>query len=218
MGGKEIIFIHIPKTGGVSVMHSLFKNKKINYNDTEEFVKYGHMFAKQIKKLRLDYEDIIKFTTIRNPWERLLSTYTFLTKGSEIHKPPESILFNYLYGNINFNELVRVLYKKNKKNDDVFFVNDDIHHLSKNINLYTLGQHNWIFDTNGEKLVDHICYLHKLSEDIKKFNEKYSLNIKLGEHKNKTKHKHYSEVYDDDTREMVRELYSKDIKLFNFKF
>lgn len=72
MLATQSVFVHVPKTGGVSVQQAIFGNYGM-----------GHMSIRE-------YEQILHpgylsrafvFTVVRNPWDQLFSAYNFLKAG-----------------------------------------------------------------------------------------------------------------------------------------
>ena len=91
---------------------------KIGYNK-----RFGHATAKEIQlKVGNEYENMFKFTIIRNPWDRILSSYMFLKYGSDVHrnvaKLPEHKIYNTLKVR-NFDEFIHKLYHEFKTRNEV---------------------------------------------------------------------------------------------------
>ncbi len=77
----------------------------------------------------------------------------------------------------------------------------------------------------GTPCVDGFVKYENLQDDINTLSNK--LNLSLGDYdlpraktksRKNAKHKHYTEYYDDETREIVAEKYAKDIKYFGYEF
>jgi len=98
---KKFIFVHIPKTGGVSIATSLdlFHTEKFYLGRWNAKVIDGVGYALQhlplplIKKLRPEVSDFKSFTVVRNPYEKAISEYFFIHK--DYHKKPKTNLDDF---------------------------------------------------------------------------------------------------------------------------
>ena len=57
----------------------------------------------------------------------------------------------------------------------------------------------------------------RYEEDFAKVTDRLGVDIKLP-HINKSKHKHYTEYYNDETVQIVRDKFKDDIDIFEYKF
>ena len=187
----KFIFTHIPKTGGTSVEHSLkdyFEPNQWMHND----------LVYDLKKCSDNY---FKFTFVRNPWDLVVSTYHYVWYSDVMEwwrvggrSKPWS--FKKWIKSRHFTRPRG--WKKNR--------------------CYRGDQLCWISSCDGELLVDFIGRFENLEEDFEIVCNKIGIHTQKLPHVNKSKHKHYTEYYDDETREIVAEKYAKDIECFGYKF
>jgi chondroitin 4-sulfotransferase 11 len=150
-----------------------------------------------------DYQNWFKFTFVRNPWDRVISTFHYRkkaikTRNKNPHWPSREEIKNDDFK-------ATVLKDLNNKNSATHYLEEPCF-FNWWINSKTISQFDYIGKTETlQEDFDAICRLVKLPP------------LKLP-HKNKTKHKHYTEYYDDETKQIVAEKYAKDIEYFGYKF
>jgi hypothetical protein len=179
---KKPLFIHVPKAGGMSI-YGIFKN----YNKDLPICLH-----RPVKSYPKAYRDsCFVFSFVRNPYDRLVSAYKYLTGG---HGNGQDTKFGKTLS-LDFKCFV-----KNQLNNNlnwlhfkpmVHFLNDDI---------------------------DFIGRMENYDHDFKIVCNEIGISCRKLPHKNKVNHKHYTGYYDDETREIVAKKYARDIELFGYKF
>jgi hypothetical protein len=184
------IFIHITKTGGTSVAKSLFGYLPYHYTAIEYRVIYG----------RKHFEQYFKFAFVRNPWDRLYSAYRYLKSGG-------------------WDEKDKAWAETNIETYDDFgaFVREWLSKENSRKHLHFQPQHNFICDSKGRLLVDYLAYFETINVDFQNIAKRLHINADLGCH-NATPGISYQDVYEEDMKKIVAEVYATDIALFGYDF
>lgn len=192
----KCIFIHIPKSAGISINKSLFGNLGGGHASIDWYIrKYGASTVKQY----------FKFTFVRNPWDRLYSAFYFLQQGG-------------------INEEDKAFYNNHLKHISTFelFVMEWLTPEKLQAYWHFMPQYQFITaKQNREKiLVDFVGRYERLEDDFAYLAKKLNLQNKnlLKVNSSQGKKNNYREAYTNEMVEKVSILYAEDIKFFNYHF
>ena len=185
----KVIFIHIPKTGGTSVREIL------RINDFEKSEIKSHPSYKAYTDSCETYKEYFTFTIVRNPYDKMVSQYKYFTESKAIKNPK----VNEHYKGDTFKEFLKKFYTKP-------YVGDGAHRKIYTDILHPVDQ------------IDFIGRFENFQQDFDTICDKIGIPQQKLPHKNATKHKHYTEYYDEETKQIVAEKYAKDIEYFGYKF
>src|SRR5690606_16538535 len=149
-----------------------------------------HVTARVVKQClpaRL-YQSAFKFAFVRNPWDRLVSRYTYLLRQESHHS----------------HEFV----KRMKGFEE---------YLDWEIRRGKMSQADYVTDGRGELIVDFIGHYERLNDDFEKICAHLGIQASLPR-VNVSKHQDYRSYYTARTRDAVAKHFRKDLELFGYDF
>ena len=213
---KDLIYIHIPKTGGSSIRSSLSKNYDLIFNASKEnLTKMGfvnlnkkfeafdfsigefkdHIPYQLILEKKLDYKKFL-FTFVRNPFSRLVSLY-FECLGNNFH-----IKDLNTNNDINFEQFVDIITEKHY--------------------WFTIPMIDYIGSKNIKK-IDFLGRFENFEDDILKLKKKLKISIKHHNFNNqlnsKFKFSDYRSFYSNNKIiDKVSSYYERDLQTFQYDY
>jgi hypothetical protein len=160
-------------------------------------IRHEHKTAREkIEEIgRKRWENKFSFAVIRNPWDKVVSHYHYRVKSNQTGLKTNPV---------EFKDWVKLTYG----NQDPFYYN--------NPKMF-MPQTDWIADRDGQILVDFICRFEKLEQDFECVCKKLGKTAELSHFKT-TKHSHYRDYYNQETREIVSSWFEKDIRNFDYHY
>ena len=188
---SKAIFIHVPKCAGMSISYFCRQNGLLidPVNRSDIWMKENKSYQ-NIENVAVDFS----FAFVRNPFSRMVSAWKCQWVSCNQYK--------------TFKDFI--LYFLPESNSITFFRWSHV--------MPFTDTRMKLFNSNGNQLIDFIGKVENLQEDFNIICDRIGIPQQQLPHKNKTKHKHYTEYYNDETREIVAQKYAKDIEYFGYKF
>jgi chondroitin 4-sulfotransferase 11 len=193
----KLVFVHIQKTGG-STVHRLLQERVPDIRT----IAPRHEIAIRGMPKPDDWEEYFKFAFVRNPWDRLVSWYSMVTKFPS-----------------GGNELWRYVHDNSSTFEEFIYNCTDEVEMQKGVYYsFAYNQLDYITDENGDLLVDFIGRLENFEVDVLDIFSRIGIGLEMVPHKNRSRHQHYSTFYAADTEMIVRERFKRDIEYFGYEF
>ncbi len=188
---SESIFIHIPKCAGVSINKTLYGNLAGGHKTLNQYVK---IFTPD------ELQHFFKFTIVRNPWDRLVSAYHFLEKGG-LSERDKAFFDSELKGYRDFNDFV------------LRWVSPENIHKAHHFR----PQHHYILERYGKITLDFVGFVENMESDFAYIAKNLGKDCMV-KSTNRSDHKKYTDYYTEETKQIVADVYQKDIALLGYNF
>jgi Sulfotransferase family len=153
---------------------------------------YNHMPARQVRRMVGEdtWNRYFKFTIERNPWDRQVSFYFWRTR----HSHPRPDFKTFLTSPWHRGKMLRSARMKNW----------------------------WTYTIDDRIAVDHVIRYENLEAELGEICRKLGIRkvvaLPAAKGHTRTDPRHYRELYDDETRDMVAGWYAREIEAFGWEF
>ena len=225
-----------------SELNGDFDLEPLNENDLLMNIPLHHLCMKHIQMLGvLDHSLIaesLKVAFVRNPWDKVLSAYSHYYHRHSLDFEDFIVKLEKIVSFVNENfvfDLENVFYKE-YSNLMISVLSEETRERKLNpwrkdaiwLDPQFFPQHFFIYDEFDTQLVDCIGRFENYEKDaqdildrlgaLKFFRTRAGTHKPLIPHLNYSKHADYREVYNSKTRDIVYNIFKKDIQTFDYKF
>lgn len=188
---NDLLFIHIPKTGGTSVSSSL-SNRILQYRD-HRYKNHDPLFLVEEK---YNIKNLYKFAIVRDPYTRAVSLYKHFNR------------FNNL--NYSFEQFLKVVNSKGSLLLTDTLQSANHQYVIQNTPMFMFTQ-NYFLTSFKDYTVDKIYKFENLQELEDDF------NLKLPHHnKGNYPNSLLKTLYNDKTIKIVNQIYKEDFERFGY--
>lgn len=197
---RDILFVHIQKTGGTSILKAL---------GHEAHPRHKHCFASEFRRMcpAEQWDAAFKFAFVRNPWDRLVSWWSMMNAYRDAFRQGARMnrFFTYVFENsVTFEDFILNCHADIADPDGRKCI--------------LRNQLDYLTDSDGQVLVDFVGKFEHLAADFRTVTRELGLPDTELEHRNRTAHAPYTDYYSDRTRALVEQAYQRDITQFGYAF
>ncbi len=192
---RGALFIHVPKTAGVSVQRGLFGRSVVQHQTLRQY---------ELVMSRRQLTPLFKFAFVRNPWDRLVSAWLYLREGG-FNRWDRGHAERNLAQFPDFESFVLRRVKRETIENDYWHLRPQVYYLRNG---------------RGRVELDFIGRFENLAQDFQRVAQLLGCSATLGSH-NRTRSRQssgYRDYYTPRSAAAVAAAYRDDIETFGYRF
>ncbi len=207
----KAIYFPIPKVAcsSLKMLSADLLDMKVVGSDLKEDIHHQDFPCVKKYKIYKQYKHYFKFCFVRNPWDRLVSCY--MNKICHVEDINRETAARFIEFGDN-SKIFRIGMSFEE------FINAVCDIPDERADAHIISQHTYITDDAGNLLVDFIGKLENIESDFSYVCDKIDIKGIELPHLMTSKHKKYQKYFNEETKEMVRKRYQRDIDMFDYEF